>query len=59
MPLVDIALSVGFGSQSHFTSVFKRFVGQPPGTWRQSQGLTMSEAKIAIRSDPYRELASI
>lgn len=33
--LVDIALSVGFQTQSHFTSVFKRFVGQPPRAWRQ------------------------
>jgi len=35
--MVDIALSVGFGSQSHFTSVFTRFVGQPPRAWQQSQ----------------------
>jgi AraC family transcriptional regulator len=35
--LVDVALSVGFQTQSHFTSVFKRFVGQPPRSWCQSQ----------------------
>jgi AraC family transcriptional regulator len=34
LPLVDIALSVGFQNQSHFTSVFKGFVGQPPNAWR-------------------------
>jgi AraC-like DNA-binding protein len=34
--LVEVALSVGFQTQSHFTSVFKRFVGQPPRAWRQS-----------------------
>lgn len=34
--LVNVALSVGFESQSHFTSVFKRYVGQPPNAWRQS-----------------------
>jgi AraC family transcriptional regulator len=34
--LVEIALSVGFQTQSHFTSVFKRFTGQPPRAWRQS-----------------------
>ena len=33
--LVNIALTVGFQTQSHFTSVFKRFVGQPPRAWRQ------------------------
>jgi AraC family transcriptional regulator len=37
MSVVDIALSVGFQTQSHFTTVFKRFTGQPPLAWRQSQ----------------------
>jgi AraC family transcriptional regulator len=36
-PVVEIALSVGFQTQSHFTTVFKRFTGQPPLAWRQSQ----------------------
>jgi AraC family transcriptional regulator len=33
VPTVDVALAVGFQSQAHFTTVFKRFVGQPPHTW--------------------------
>jgi AraC family transcriptional regulator len=37
LALVEIALSVGFQTQSHFTSVFKRFVGQSPRAWRLSQ----------------------
>ena len=36
MSLVDVALSVGFQTQSHFTSVFKRYTGQPPHAWRKS-----------------------
>ncbi len=40
--LVDIALSVGFQTQSHFTTVFKRFTGQPPRAWRQSRTATPS-----------------
>ena len=36
--LVDIALSVGFQTQSHFTTVFKRYVGLPPNAWRRSHG---------------------
>ena len=36
VPTVGVALAVGFQSQAHFTSVFKRFVGQPPQTWRRS-----------------------
>jgi len=38
MSLVDVALSVGFQTQSHFTSVFKRYAGQPPRAWRESRG---------------------
>jgi AraC-like DNA-binding protein len=34
--VVEVALSVGFHTQSHFTIVFNRFVGQPPHAWRQS-----------------------
>ena len=36
-PLVEIALSVGFQSQSHFTTVFSKFVGTSPRVWRLSQ----------------------
>jgi AraC family transcriptional regulator len=32
--LVEIALSVGFQTQAHFTTVFKRFVGDTPRQWR-------------------------
>ena len=32
--LVDIALTVGFQTQAHFTTVFKRFVGDTPHSWR-------------------------
>jgi len=34
--LVDIALTVGFQSQAHFTTVFKRFVGDTPYQWRSA-----------------------
>ncbi len=32
--LVGIALDVGFQTQAHFTTVFKRFVGDTPHQWR-------------------------
>lgn len=32
--LVEVALSVGFQTQAHFTDVFKRFVGETPYRWR-------------------------
>ena len=34
MPIVDIALTVGFQTQAHLTTVFKRFAGCTPGRWR-------------------------
>jgi AraC-like DNA-binding protein len=44
--VVDVALSVGFQTQSHFTSVFNKFVGQPPRAWRLSQGVEVAEDTI-------------
>lgn len=32
--VVEIALSVGFQTQAHFTTVFRRFVGDTPYRWR-------------------------
>jgi AraC family transcriptional regulator len=32
--IVEIALAVGFQTQAHFTTVFKRFVGCTPREWR-------------------------
>jgi AraC family transcriptional regulator len=53
--LVDIALSVGFQTQSHFTSVFKRFVGQPPRAWRQRHcgKIRPGDDKMDWRSDEH------
>lgn len=33
--LAEIALTVGFQTQAHFSTVFKRFVGDTPGGWRR------------------------
>lgn len=35
-PLVDVALNVGFQTQAHFTTVFKRFAGETPLRWRRA-----------------------
>jgi AraC-like DNA-binding protein len=37
-PIVQIALSVGFQSQAHFTTVFKRITGFTPKRWRLMRG---------------------
>jgi len=34
-PLVEVALSVGFRTQAHFSTVFKRFAGATPQEWRR------------------------
>lgn len=34
--IAEIALAAGFSSQPHYTSVFRRFVGQTPGRWRRA-----------------------
>jgi AraC family transcriptional regulator len=34
MAIVEIALTVGFQTQAHFTTVFKRFAGCTPRQWR-------------------------
>jgi AraC family transcriptional regulator len=45
MPIVAIALCVGFKTQPHFTTVFRRFVGYTPQHWRMLGGETiLSEA---------------
>jgi AraC family transcriptional regulator len=36
MPLAEVALAVGFQAQAHFTTVFKRMIGEPPGRWRRA-----------------------
>ncbi|MDE1139799.1 helix-turn-helix domain-containing protein [Paraburkholderia tropica] len=34
--VLDVALASGFRSQAHFTTVFKRFVGETPCSWRKN-----------------------
>jgi AraC family transcriptional regulator len=35
LPLSEIAMSVGFANQNHFTRVFSAMVGVSPGAWRR------------------------
>ncbi len=35
--LIDIAISVGFRTQSHFTTVFKNFEYTTPMQWRRNR----------------------
>lgn len=36
MTIVEVALSVGFQTQAHFTTVFKRITGSTPAQWRNA-----------------------
>jgi transcriptional regulator GlxA family with amidase domain len=36
-PLVEIALAVGFQTQAHFTTIFKKIIGNTPLRWRREQ----------------------
>jgi AraC family transcriptional regulator len=35
--IVEVALSVGFQTQAHFTTVFKRVTGSTPARWRENR----------------------
>ena len=48
-PIVDVALSFGFLSQAHFTTVFKRFVGTPPLRWRHVRRRQIQSAVFRLR----------
>jgi AraC family transcriptional regulator len=46
MTIMEIALAVGFQTQAHFTTVFKRFSGWTPRRWRVSNRMP---ARIALK----------
>jgi AraC family transcriptional regulator len=45
--LVQVALSVGFQTQAHFTTVFRRFVGDTPYQWRCANREPVQMARAA------------
>jgi AraC family transcriptional regulator len=47
--LIDITLEVGFCTQAHFTTVFKRFTGTTPSLWRRHNYRPASSANDAPR----------
>jgi AraC-like DNA-binding protein len=45
--LVNVALSAGFQTQAHFSTVFKRFTGCTPREWRDAHRPTLRERECA------------
>jgi len=37
IPIAQIAVSCGIADQAHFNRLFRRFVGETPGTWRRAR----------------------
>lgn len=56
-PLAEIALSVGFSTQAHFSTVFKRISGQSPARWRLANvdGQLEVEARPRRHASPERD----
>ena len=50
IPLVQVALSVGFTAQAHFSTVFKRFTGKAPAQWKQECRRSSAALAAANRS---------
>lgn len=53
--LLDVALSCGFSSASHFSSVFRKYVGESPRSYLKRD---TGNAKGSNHSDPYAHFTS-
>ena len=55
LPLVQVALDVGFETQSHYSATFKRLVGETPARWRtlrrKQQDFSIRPARSSLWSD--------
>jgi AraC family transcriptional regulator len=47
--VIEIARTVGFKNQSHFTGVFRRFTGQTPYRWRQESASGRMCSNLNVR----------
>jgi|ERR1700722_568928 len=52
MAIVEIAFAVGFQTQAHFTTVFKRFAGSTPRQWRtENQMMPLRQTRNDLRAE--------
>jgi AraC-like DNA-binding protein len=54
LPIVQIAFTVGFNSQAHFTTVFHKATGITPGRWREQSSLSGAPRYEANAIKPQR-----
>lgn len=54
-PLAEIALAVGFSTQAHFSTVFKRISAQSPARWRLASKSERCEVEALPRRRPALE----
>ncbi|SAL84608.1 AraC family transcriptional regulator [Caballeronia terrestris] len=54
LPIVQIAFTVGFNSQAHFTTVFHKATGITPGRWREQSSLSGAPRNEANAIKPQR-----
>lgn len=55
LPIVQVALAVGFQTQAHFTTVFGRIVGETPSRWRSARMAArgpLTETRARARWNP-------
>jgi AraC family transcriptional regulator len=57
LSIVEVALSVGFQNQAHFSTVFRRYVGQTPARWRRLRILVPARASSSCVLERQRALA--
>jgi AraC family transcriptional regulator len=55
MAIVEIAFAVGFQTQAHFTTVFKRFAGDTPRQWRMANQIL---AARQTRNESHAEMTA-
>ena len=56
MAIVEIAFAVGFQTQAHFTTVFKRFAGHTPRQWRMANQILPVRQ---TRNDSHAEMTAL
>jgi AraC-like DNA-binding protein len=55
MSIVEIALAVGFQTQAHLTTIFKRFMGSTPGRWRATKQMPFTPSPRGSRPAEFTE----